>query len=112
NGGILIDALHFDRGGSRVEEIASVPPSRLRYVQLCDAPAERPRAVADLLHQARAARLMPGDGGLDLRGLLRALPRTIPISVEVPMQALARTMPALERARRLRAKVLDLLEAS
>jgi len=110
NAGVLIDPIHFDRGGSRVGEISAVPASRLRYMQLCDAPAERPQDTATLLHQARAERLMPGDGGLDLRGILRAVPRNIPISVEIPMQQLGRTMPAAERARRILDKTRQLLE--
>lgn len=111
NAGVLIDPIHFDRGGSRADEIAGVPAGWLHYVQLCDAPAERPRDVATLLHQARAERLMPGDGGLDLRGILRAVPRDVPISVEVPMRDLARTVPAVERARRLLDRTQALLEA-
>ena len=110
NGALLIDAIHFDRGGCDAREIASVPAERLHYMQLCDAPAERPRDPRTLLHQARAERLMPGDGGLDLRGILRAVPRDLPISVEVPMQALARTVPADERARRLLARTRQLLD--
>src|SRR2546425_761057 len=74
NGGILIDPIHFDRGGSSAGEISGVPRARFRYMQLCDAPAERPTDVEGLLHQARAERLMPGDGGLDLAGILRAVP--------------------------------------
>jgi sugar phosphate isomerase/epimerase len=111
NAGVLIDAIHFDRGGSAASEIASVSATRLRYVQLCDAPAERPRDPATLLHQARAERLMPGDGGLDLRGILRAVPRDRPLSLEIPMHTLARTLPAAERARRMLAKTHRLLES-
>src|SRR2546423_13115199 len=91
NGGILIDPIHFDRGGSEAAEIAAVPRARLRYMQLCDAPAKRPKDIEGLLHQARAERLMPGDGGLDLAGILRAVPPTLPISLEVPMEKLAMT---------------------
>jgi sugar phosphate isomerase/epimerase len=109
NAGVLIDPIHFDRGESRVEEIESVPPGWLRYVQLCDAPARRPQDVSTLLQQARAERLMPGDGGLDLRGILHAVPSHIPISIEIPMQELARTVPAVERARQMLAKTHALL---
>jgi len=111
NGGILIDPIHFDRGGSVADEIANVPATRLRYLQLCDAPAERPHDTATLLHQARAERLMPGDGALDLRAILQAVPRDRPLSLEIPMQALARAMPAAERARRMLAKTHRLLES-
>lgn len=111
NAGLLIDPIHFDRGESSVDEIGNVPAAWLRYVQLCDAPALRPRDVPTLLHQARAERLMPGDGELDLQGILRAVPRDIPISIEVPMHTLSRTVPAVERARRMLAKTHALLEA-
>jgi sugar phosphate isomerase/epimerase len=100
NAGLLIDPIHFDRGGSVASEIAGVPPSWLRYIQMCDAPAERPTTLEGLLHQARSERLFPGDGGLDLKGILHAVPPHTPISLEVPMDALAKTVPAVERARR------------
>jgi hypothetical protein len=52
---------------------------------------------------------MPGEGGLDLVGLVRALPAGLPLSVEIPY---AKPMPALERARRAREATLKLLEQS
>jgi sugar phosphate isomerase/epimerase len=110
NAGIVIDPIHFDRGGSRADEIGAVPRSRLRYMQLCDAPAERPTETETLLHQARAERLMPGEGGLDLRGILRQVSRDLPINLEIPMRTLARTMPALQRVRQMLAKTRRLLE--
>jgi sugar phosphate isomerase/epimerase len=100
NAGLLIDAIHFDRGGSSASEISGVPAGWLRYVQICDAPAERPTTLEGVLHQARAERLLPGDGGLDLAGILRAVPADTPISLELPMDTLAKTVPAVERARR------------
>jgi sugar phosphate isomerase/epimerase len=107
--GIVVDAIHFDRAGETTESIAALPERRFRYAQLCDAPRERPLDMDTLLLQARAERLMPGDGGLDLPGLLRALPPGLPISLEIPMQALSATTSPLERAKRMRAKTLDLL---
>jgi len=109
NGGILIDPIHFDRSGSQAGEIAGVPRARLRYMQLCDAPAERPTDVEGLLYQARAERLMPGDGRLDLAGILRAMPADIPISLEIPMESLAKTVTAAERTRQMLAKTRRLL---
>ncbi|HKE41433.1 MAG TPA: sugar phosphate isomerase/epimerase [Casimicrobiaceae bacterium] len=109
NGGVLIDPIHFDRGGNVASDIDAVPPARFHYAQLCDAPAERPRDTETLLYQARAERLMPGDGGLDLRGILRALPTGLPLGLEIPMNQLARTLPAVERTRRMRAKAEALL---
>jgi sugar phosphate isomerase/epimerase len=109
NAGLLIDPIHFDRGGNVPADIAAIPRECLLYMQLCDAPAKRPRDPATLLHQARAERLMPGDGGLDLAGILRALPSTLPLALEVPMATLAKTMAAVERATRIRTKTEALL---
>jgi sugar phosphate isomerase/epimerase len=110
NGGVLIDPIHFDRGGSRANEIADVPRARFRYMQLCDAPTERPTDIEGLLHQARAERLMPGDGGLDLTGMLRGVSADLPISLEIPMETLAKTLPAVDRTKRMLAKTRRLLE--
>jgi sugar phosphate isomerase/epimerase len=109
NGAVLVDAIHFDRGGDTPAVLATAPPGRMRYLQLCDAPAERPRDMSVILQQARSARLMPGDGGLDLRGLLRAAPPGLPIGLEVPMPALVREIGAVAAARRLREKTESLL---
>lgn len=97
NAGVLIDPIHFDRAGNHAAQIASVPAERLAYAQFCDAPAERPTDLAGLLHQARTERLPPGAGGLDLRGILAALPAETPLSLEIPMQS--RALTALDRAR-------------
>lgn len=110
NAGILIDAIHFDRVAGDPADVAALPPGRLAYLQLCDAPAERPRDTETLLHQARAERLMPGDGAIDLAGLVGAAPQTLPISLEVPMRTLAASVDARERARRVKAKTLALLD--
>jgi sugar phosphate isomerase/epimerase len=99
NAGVIIDALHFDRSGSSIDDIARVRSDWLHYWQLCDAPADRPSTVEELLHTARAERQFPGEGGLDLVPLTRAIPSDLLISVEVPTDTLALTLGARERAR-------------
>lgn len=96
NAGVLIDPIHFDRAGNVAAQIASVPPERLAYLQFCDAPTERPADLEGLLRQARAERLPPGAGGLDLRGILAAVPADAPLSLEIPMRS--RGLPARARA--------------
>jgi sugar phosphate isomerase/epimerase len=100
NAGMLIDPFHFSRSRSRLDDVALVPPGRLRYLQFCDVPAAVPPTMQAILDEARAERLFPGEGELDLLGLLRAVPRDVPLSVEVPTLTLARTVGATERARR------------
>jgi sugar phosphate isomerase/epimerase len=111
DGGILIDPIHFDRAGSTIGDIAAIPAQRFRYAQLCDAPAARPATTEEILFQARAERLAPGAGGLPLRELIGALPAGVPLSLEVPQQALAKTVGAVERARRLLQATQALLAA-
>jgi sugar phosphate isomerase/epimerase len=97
NGGLLVDAIHFFRAGDTPRALSSVPPRLLRYAQLCDARPGRPAQMEEIIRQARSDRIFPGEGGLDLRGLLRALPAAIPLSLEVPV---SQKLPPLERARR------------
>jgi sugar phosphate isomerase/epimerase len=97
NGGLLVDAIHFFRGGDTPQALSRVPPRLLRYAQLCDARPGRPAQMEEIIRQARSDRLFPGEGGLDLRGLLRALPANVPLSLEVPV---SQKLPPLERARR------------
>jgi sugar phosphate isomerase/epimerase len=100
NAGVLIDPFHLSRSRSRIGDIATIPPSRLHFMQFCDVPAAIPPTMEEILAEARAERLFPGEGGVDLLGLLRAVPRDLPLSVEAPTHTLARTVGATERARR------------
>jgi sugar phosphate isomerase/epimerase len=106
NSGLLVDAIHFFRAGDTPEELAKVPRRWLRYLQLCDAPAERPTELQEIIRQARSDRLFPGEGGLDLDRLMRALPPDLPISLEVPT---SRKMTPQDRARRALAATQALL---
>lgn len=100
NAGILVDALHFDRSGSSIGDLAKIPVGWLHYWQLCDGPAERPATSEALMLAARTERMFPGEGGIDLVALARAMSRDIAVSVEVPTVELAKTMDARARAQR------------
>jgi sugar phosphate isomerase/epimerase len=98
-GGILLDALHIQRCGADIRQIATLDPALLGYVQLCDAPLEpppggdRPAAV-----EARTDRLLPGEGALPLTELLSALPATLPVAVEAPSLSLRRELGSAQFA--------------
>ena len=100
NSGLLVDAIHFFRAGDSLGALAKVGRRFLRYMQLCDARPERPSDMQEIIRQARGDRLMPGEGALDLRGLLRALPADLPLSLEIP---LARKIEPFERAKQVMA---------
>ncbi|MCB1388273.1 MAG: sugar phosphate isomerase/epimerase [Rhodobacteraceae bacterium] len=89
--GVLVDSLHFDRSSSRLDQLAAVDPARLPFAHLCDAPVHPPYTTDQLLHTARAERLPPGEGQIPLAAFLAALPADLPLGLEVPMTALART---------------------
>ncbi|WP_249976228.1 sugar phosphate isomerase/epimerase family protein [Vreelandella olivaria] len=99
NACLLVDAFHLDRSRSRLEDLAKVPSEWMRYVQLCDVPGPIPDSMDEILREARSERRFPGDGHADLRGLLKAIPPHVPLSLEIPTDALRQQgVSALERA--------------
>ena len=93
NGAVLVDALHLIRSGGSPDDLAELPPALIGAAQLCDASARQPATDQEVIAEARAGRLPPGDGVLPLPELLSVLPDGLPLSVEVPMPQL----PAAER---------------
>jgi sugar phosphate isomerase/epimerase len=91
NVGILIDMLHFDRSDSSLSQIDLIPPHWLPMIHLCDAPAGKPTTTEGLLHMARAERLPPGEGAIDIAPVLKAMPGESQIALEVPMQQMTRS---------------------
>jgi IclR family transcriptional regulator, acetate operon repressor len=112
NGGVLVDALHFDRSTSTLAEVAALPPALVNYVQLCDGPAEYDPSPEGLAALARTARLMPGEGAIDLVGLARAFPPGVTVSVEVPNLVRDRAMSPRETAARALASARTVLRAA
>ncbi|HEY8514641.1 MAG TPA: sugar phosphate isomerase/epimerase [Candidatus Binatia bacterium] len=101
NGGILVDAWHLARTAGGRELLRTVPGGRILALQLCDSPlVDGPEP--DYMSATLERRLLPGEGELDLVGLLRELDAAgcaAPISVEVWSKELA-ARPPLEVARR------------
>ena len=83
NAGILVDALHFGRSSTTLDDIRAIPRQLLHYAQICDAEAGLNFSTEQMVHTARCERLLPGDGNIDIRGLFAALPADLPVSVEV-----------------------------
>jgi sugar phosphate isomerase/epimerase len=109
--GILVDTLHFNRSGSKVEQLDALPAARLPYMQLCDAPVQPSYTTEELLHAGRAERLPPGEGGIDLLDILRHMPRGIPIALEIPMTAMSAAQGAEAVALRARQAAERLMES-
>jgi sugar phosphate isomerase/epimerase len=82
NGGVLVDAWHYFRGGPDEALLRSLPGSAVVGIQLDDADAPQGAAMEDTILRRR----LPGEGGFDLTALVRALDAIgveAPISVEV-----------------------------
>ena len=97
NGGLTIDSWHLFRSRSTLDELARIPGAHIGTVQINDAPAE---ASGPLFEETMRRRLLPGDGALDIVGLVRTLDRigsTAPIGVEVFTNA-QQTKPVAEVA--------------
>ena len=126
-GGVIIDPLHLQRSGGAPGDVRSLDPKLIAYCQLCDGPLAaphnlpRPRelprgqsveGITDLALEARAVRLLPGDGELPLAEIIAALPAGLAFSVETPNLALLESLGALSFARRARQDVARLLAVS
>lgn len=122
-GGILLDSLHFQRYGGRLDQLRRIDADLLGYVQLCDGPLAPPSGLprpstlprgqstdgTDLQLESRAMRRLPGDGELPLTEFLAALPTDLPVSVEAPVLSLQETLTPVELARRARRAVDSVL---
>jgi len=110
NAGLTVDTLHFYRSGCRIEDLSTVPPELLHFVQISDAPAEGPSSVEGLIFAAREDRLDPGAGELDIAAILRVLPEDVAVAVEIPNSRLAGEFTDEERARRALVATKTLVE--
>lgn len=77
NQGIVLDTLHFYRSRNTTGELKGLPEQWFRYVHLCDCPAEIPESREELIQTGLAGRLFPGEGAVDIRGILDCLPPVV-----------------------------------
>ncbi|MBS9372280.1 sugar phosphate isomerase/epimerase family protein [Rhodococcus sp. B50] len=89
---VLVDALHVGRSSTTFDDLAAIPREWLHYAQMCDGSHPVPNDDAELIRQAREERLVPGTGGIDLRGIWATLPVDLPVSIELPNEPLRQAM--------------------
>lgn len=82
---LLVDAFHLARSSGTAADITP-GDAAIGYLQLCDIAGPIP-SMDEILREARSNRLFPGEGEVDLIGLLRRLPN-LPVSLEVPADRL------------------------
>jgi sugar phosphate isomerase/epimerase len=95
NYGLLLDAWHWHHSGATIEDIHKAGKARIVTIHVSDAAKMPPEDVRD------NARLMPGEGVIDLVGFFRALKEIgyeDGVSPE-PLGRIPRDMPAEEAAK-------------
>lgn len=97
NAHLLLDALHFRRGGSKLEDVKAAR-DLIQVFHLCDAPLDGPTTPEKMGEEASFHRLLPGDGELEIWPLIDLLNDDCLIGVEVPMDTM---YPKLSVAQRL-----------
>lgn len=97
NLGLLIDVLHFNRSRVRLEELDAVPHDWFHFAHICDAPKGVPATIENLIHTGREERLYPGEGVIDIAGIVSRMPRVI-YSLEVPHLARVKELGYAEHA--------------
>lgn len=121
---VLLDALHIQRGGSTIADVAALDSDLVPVLQLCDGPIAAPTGFdpvpkmpfgmtangSPLQIEARAMRQLVGAGGFPLEELVAAAPTGTPISIEVPNGRLESELGAAEFASLQLRSVRALLE--
>lgn len=105
NAGVVVDTLHFFRSGTDWAALSALRPEQIVSVQVSDAPAELAEA-ADYGIEARAGRLLPGEGELALDRFVGAVRDTrpdLPLTIEVASATLDALPPTLAAAAMWRA---------
>jgi sugar phosphate isomerase/epimerase len=109
-GRVLIDSIHVARSRTHLQDLSAIPHEMIGYFHICDAPSAPPESMDACKEAARSERLLPGDGQLDLAGMLSRLPIDLPISVEVPNTQCLRALGAEDWARRALAAARRVVE--
>ena len=103
---IMVDTLHAGRAGVTGAELARTDRKYFRFMHLCDGPAgPNGDPVLDdvndelMLFTAREGRLYPGEGAMDIAGMVSTMPG-VPLSIELPNLKRMQEMGAEGHARR------------
>ena len=110
NAGVLVDALHLARSTSTWADIAALPSACVHYAQICDGPGSGSFTHAQMLRTAVYERLLPGEGGIDLKGIFQSLPPDLPVGIEIPHHIRQPQLGAREWARQALVATRALLE--
>jgi sugar phosphate isomerase/epimerase len=84
NAALMVDTLHFHRAGTCLEELDRCPASWFNFVHIADDRREPWATVEEARRTMREERLYPGEGAVDIAGILRHLPPSVVCAIELP----------------------------
>lgn len=79
---VMMDMIYVHLDGVKPEDIKAVAPERFGVIHMCDWP--RDFNGGDPTPIVRGARAYCGEGCVDIAGIVKALPESCPISIELP----------------------------
>jgi sugar phosphate isomerase/epimerase len=90
NAGLMIDTFHFHHAGDLIEDLDSLPREWFHYAHVSDDRGRAADDVEDCKRRGREARLFPGEGDIEIAGILDRMPDSVVCAVELPhLQRLA-----------------------
>jgi sugar phosphate isomerase/epimerase len=99
NAGLMVDTLHFHRAKTSLEELDDIPPRWFHYAHIADDRREVPATLEESRRIMREERLYPGEGAVDIAGILAHLPDSVVCAIELPHRARTREVGAERFAR-------------
>lgn len=98
NQGLLVDMHHFHRSREPIALLQKLPREWIHFVHLCDAQRAIPKTEEEMRRILREERLYIGEGGIDVRSIVEALPN-VPLSLEIPHLERSKKMSSEQYAR-------------
>lgn len=99
NGGILVDTLYLHLSRVDLAELLHVPGELLNFLHISDALPGIADTREGMIQLARDARLYPGEGCIDFKGIIERMP-PVDYSIELPNQSRVAELGFEEHARR------------
>jgi sugar phosphate isomerase/epimerase len=84
NVGILIDTPHFHRGAIALAQLDNVPAAWAHFAHVSDDRRLAPATREEARRTMREERLYPGEGAVDIAGILGRLPESAIYAIELP----------------------------
>lgn len=84
NVGIMVDTLHFHRSGGSLDQLDHVPQRWCHFAHVSDDRRDLPASLEEARRTMREERLYPGEGVVDIAGILAHLPPSVICAIELP----------------------------